>query len=344
MSGTRPTPAEQHLGDRLAALVDGELGHDARERVLAHLATCPKCKSEADAQRRLKSVFAQAPPPPPSAGLLARLHGLPGGGTDGGEEFGGPLGPGLFAAGEPLGGYGRTGGGRGPGAAERENGPSGPGPGVFGRAPVLAGRPGHGFAVYQPGAAEAERGAPGRGRRFAFAAAGAVSLAAIALGSGAVPTGGAALDVRGEVKSNNVTPLRAPSAAPAQENRRRGGATGFTGTGTDTGAGRSPERPATPPARSAPRGDRPVVGGQPLPAQPFPATRQVGLSGTAARSTLAVPLALPLAVQAGALPDGTTTGGAAAIGTPRPAPAPVTPWSAALAVPPSSSLPLTARR
>ncbi|MGE7383347.1 zf-HC2 domain-containing protein, partial [Serratia bockelmannii] len=40
-SGAVP-PAEQHLGDRLAALVDGELKHDARERVLAHLATCSR--------------------------------------------------------------------------------------------------------------------------------------------------------------------------------------------------------------------------------------------------------------------------------------------------------------
>lgn len=79
MTGTSPTPAEQHLGDRLAALVDGELSHDARERVLSHLATCPKCKAEADAQRRVKSVFAQTAPPAPSEGLLARLQGLPGG-------------------------------------------------------------------------------------------------------------------------------------------------------------------------------------------------------------------------------------------------------------------------
>lgn len=79
MSGTGPTPAEQHLGDRLAALVDGELKHDARERVLAHLATCAKCKAEAAAQRRLKSVFAQSAPPSPSEGFLARLQGLPGG-------------------------------------------------------------------------------------------------------------------------------------------------------------------------------------------------------------------------------------------------------------------------
>ncbi|MET9044969.1 zf-HC2 domain-containing protein, partial [Streptomyces sp. NPDC004362] len=95
MSGSRrPTPAEQHLGDRLSALIDGELGHDTRERVLAHLATCAKCKAEADAQRRLKNVFAEAAPPPPSESFLARLHGLPAGGdVDGG---GTPLGGGGF--------------------------------------------------------------------------------------------------------------------------------------------------------------------------------------------------------------------------------------------------------
>ncbi|WP_235980862.1 anti-sigma factor family protein, partial [Streptomyces albidus (ex Kaewkla and Franco 2022)] len=77
------TPAEQHLGDRLAALIDGELGHDARERVLSHLATCCSCKTEADAQRRVKNVFADTAPPPPSDGLLARLQGLPAGDPDG---------------------------------------------------------------------------------------------------------------------------------------------------------------------------------------------------------------------------------------------------------------------
>ncbi|WP_461028371.1 anti-sigma factor family protein, partial [Streptomyces sparsus] len=77
MSGTtEPTVAEQHLGDRLAGLIDGELGHEARERVLAHLATCHGCKAEADAQRRVKNVFAAAVPPPPSDGFLARLQGL----------------------------------------------------------------------------------------------------------------------------------------------------------------------------------------------------------------------------------------------------------------------------
>ncbi|WP_425508447.1 anti-sigma factor family protein [Streptomyces roseirectus] len=98
LGGSRPKPpagrhlAEQHLGDRLSALVDGELGHDARERVLAHVATCSKCKAEVDAQRRLKSVFSEVAPPAPSASFLARLQGLPGG--DDTAEGSGPLGPG----------------------------------------------------------------------------------------------------------------------------------------------------------------------------------------------------------------------------------------------------------
>lgn len=96
MSGSRPNPAQrrvadQHLGDRLSALVDGELGHESRERVLAHLATCAKCKAEAAAQRRLKNVFAEMAPPPPSESFLARLQGLPGGG-DSDAGMGSPLG------------------------------------------------------------------------------------------------------------------------------------------------------------------------------------------------------------------------------------------------------------
>ncbi|MGW4159564.1 zf-HC2 domain-containing protein [Streptomyces sp. NPDC004788] len=173
MSGTSPspTPAEHHLGDRLAALVDGELGHDARERVLAHLATCPKCKAEADAQRSLKSVFASAAPPPPSAGLLARLQGLPGGPSDQGGPFDDLL---------------RAGGVRAD---------------AFATAPRIT--PDTGFRIH--GVAVADRSS-GRGRRFAFAAASAVSFAAIAL-SGSLP-----LDARGgQGTGSNVTPLRAPA-------------------------------------------------------------------------------------------------------------------------------------
>jgi Putative zinc-finger len=43
-----------HLGQRLSALIDGELSHQQRERVLAHLAHCEPCRREAAALRALK--------------------------------------------------------------------------------------------------------------------------------------------------------------------------------------------------------------------------------------------------------------------------------------------------
>ncbi|WP_255952325.1 anti-sigma factor family protein [Streptomyces odontomachi] len=218
MSGSQPTPVEQHLGDRLAALVDGELGHDARERVLAHLATCPKCKAEADAQRRLKSVFAETAPPPPSASLLARLQGLPAGDGDAGDDSDpfrgeGLGGTGVFrmtgdaAARLPL---------RPKPRAPFGYGPSGP------HTPVLPDSE-RGFRIHDVSRQEAERSAASRGRRFAFVAAGAVSLAAMALGglSTGVPT--AAGSTGGAVPSN-ATPLRTVGpAAAADAARRRNG-------------------------------------------------------------------------------------------------------------------------
>ncbi|MFF4793714.1 zf-HC2 domain-containing protein [Streptomyces sp. NPDC001276] len=216
MSGSRPDPAgrlaEQHLGDRLAALVDGELGHDMRERVLAHVATCPKCKAEVDAQRRLKNVFAQAAPPPPSESFLARLQGLPGGGTGGG------------GGGSPLGGGGLPGGlSSGSGVFGVERGeqfefgyvPARPHPAV----PAED----RGFRIHPVGRPDSERSAS-RGLRFAFVAAGAVSLAAVALGG--VTTGSAgdtAAEARGSGTGSNVTPARTAGAgaASASDTARR---------------------------------------------------------------------------------------------------------------------------
>ncbi|WP_133912569.1 zf-HC2 domain-containing protein [Streptomyces sp. NBC_00582] len=206
MSGTRRNPAEgllaeQHLGDRLSALVDGELGHDTRERVLAHVATCPKCKAEVDAQRRLKNVFAEVAPPAPSESFLARLQGLPGGGDpDGGST---PLGRGGFGDGV--------------------FGMSGDEPFSFGYVPARE----HGSALppadrgfrIHPVGRDSERS---RGMRFAFVAAGAVSLAAIALGG--MNTGApvdTAADARGGSGGSNVTPARSPGSASAPENQRR---------------------------------------------------------------------------------------------------------------------------
>ncbi|KUF16242.1 anti-sigma factor family protein [Streptomyces silvensis] len=248
MSGSRSNPAErhlaeQHLGDRLAALVDGELGHDARERVLAHLATCPKCKTEADAQRRLKNVFAQSAPPPPSASFLARLQSLPatGIGSDDDEQPGGPR--------TPVDDGFATGSSEATGM---------PGSGVFS---TRTGRP-DSFLGYVPAGAHAavlaseQRGfrihdvhdvhdvrdirdvrggvkpegerSVWLGRRFAFAAAGAVSLAAIALGGvtmGTPLTAGEQRAGGAGAANSNASPVRSsgpPSAAVSDSGRRRG--------------------------------------------------------------------------------------------------------------------------
>ncbi|MEE1939203.1 zf-HC2 domain-containing protein [Streptomyces sp. TRM 70361] len=204
MSGTfddlhdpEPTAAEQHLGDRLAALVDGELGHETRERVLAHLATCHACKTEADAQRRLKSVFAETAPPPPSEGLLARLQGLPGG-------LGGDLGgPGDLRE-PPLGSRGPDGTADPAGSAwEFEYLPPGS---------VLT--PDRGFRIH-----ETDRPAS-RGRRFAFAAAGAVSLAAFALGGALTSTAGGPTVAAGGEGGTAASPPRT-AAAGTERGRER---------------------------------------------------------------------------------------------------------------------------
>ncbi|WP_411574407.1 anti-sigma factor family protein [Streptomyces fradiae] len=296
MSGTRPTPAEHHLGDRLAALVDGELGHDARERVLAHLATCARCKAEADAQRRLKNLFAESAPPPPPAGLLARLQGLPGGaaGGDGGPPFGGGgLGAGGWAATRQPGGApgaGMPGTDPGRGTAGRGAGVLGAGPGYV---PAEEHSPaaGAGFRIHEVGREAAER-SPWRGRRFAFAAASAVSFAAIALG-GAMPAV-TAVDVRGEGSGNSVKPLRPSPAgqqAAAENTRRRPPAGVGAGMAASPGTGRFADRsgvlvpggvqvrahhpaappflPAAPPLIGA--DTLPLIGATPVPARaPYP--------------------------------------------------------------------------
>ncbi|MEU9186415.1 anti-sigma factor [Streptomyces sp. NPDC048484] len=210
MSGSRLNPAdgplaEQHLGDRLSALVDGELGHEARERVLAHLATCAKCKSEADEQRRLKNVFAEVAPPPPSESFLARLQGLPGGGDSDGDSS--RLGRGAFGTSGVFDmkpdSFGYV--------------PSGP------HAAVLPSEQ-RGFRIHDMSRREAERSAS-RGLRFAAAAAGAVSLAAIALGGVSTGVPADTADVRGGSGSgSNVTPARTSTTsgtAGSDSQRRR---------------------------------------------------------------------------------------------------------------------------
>lgn len=65
-----------HLGPRVSALVDGELGHEARDRALAHVAHCTACREALDAERSLKALLRGTDTPPPSAGLLAALTSM----------------------------------------------------------------------------------------------------------------------------------------------------------------------------------------------------------------------------------------------------------------------------
>ncbi|POM24877.1 hypothetical protein BTM25_35150 [Actinomadura rubteroloni] len=68
------------LGERLTALVDGELDAEERERAHAHLARCADCRAEAEVLRGLKNRLRGLAGPgagaAPSGDFLARLNGL----------------------------------------------------------------------------------------------------------------------------------------------------------------------------------------------------------------------------------------------------------------------------
>lgn len=66
----------EHLGQRISALVDGELGHAARDRALSHIAHCATCHAVLEQERRVKDRISTAPAPPASAELTARLRAL----------------------------------------------------------------------------------------------------------------------------------------------------------------------------------------------------------------------------------------------------------------------------
>jgi putative zinc finger protein len=281
------TPAEQHLGDRLAALVDGELGHDSRERVLSHLATCWSCKAEADAQRRLKSVFADTAPPPPSESLLARLQGLPGG----------------FGQGGPSGGSTEVGAGDGPGGDPHREHRS---PWAFEYLAGGHGGPGaltpqRGFRTHR--FAEADRAASAsRGRRLAFAAAGAFSLAALAL-SGTFTPVAAGVDAGGGgergAAASSVRSMN-PSSTSAERGRRGAGRL-RAGAGADNQGERSV--PTTLAAATAP----PAVGSGGAEPATGPAATLYPLleQATGLTPPLVRPLALPAAQKPGfVLPSG----------------------------------------
>lgn len=66
-----------HLGPRLAALVDGELSHDDRDRALAHIAGCAACRALVESERTLKGQLESMAMPEPSARLMAALFQIP---------------------------------------------------------------------------------------------------------------------------------------------------------------------------------------------------------------------------------------------------------------------------
>jgi anti-sigma factor RsiW len=66
-----------HLGEEISALVDGELGHDARDRALAHIASCADCRAAVDAERRIKAAVSRLDPVALPPALRDRLVALP---------------------------------------------------------------------------------------------------------------------------------------------------------------------------------------------------------------------------------------------------------------------------
>jgi anti-sigma factor RsiW len=74
-----------HLGQRLSALIDGELDESERERVLIHLSRCGSCRDEIAALRTLKRRMNALGEAAADAGLTGRLMGLRDAAGDGGR-------------------------------------------------------------------------------------------------------------------------------------------------------------------------------------------------------------------------------------------------------------------
>jgi anti-sigma factor RsiW len=62
-----------HLGDEVAAFVDGELDFASRERALEHLSRCGECRAAVAQQRRVKARVQTLPTTEPSADLISSL-------------------------------------------------------------------------------------------------------------------------------------------------------------------------------------------------------------------------------------------------------------------------------
>lgn len=67
-----------HLGERVVALVDGQLTADAVERVHVHLAGCRRCREAVEAERLMKARLASLRGPEPGVDLRERLLAMGG--------------------------------------------------------------------------------------------------------------------------------------------------------------------------------------------------------------------------------------------------------------------------
>jgi anti-sigma factor RsiW len=66
-------PKGDHLGDRLSALLDGELAGDEVRDADAHLAECEQCRAELDATASTRSLVRALPAVEPPFGFYERL-------------------------------------------------------------------------------------------------------------------------------------------------------------------------------------------------------------------------------------------------------------------------------
>jgi len=70
--------ADEHLGDKASALVDGALAPREHERLLGHVALCPACRAVVDGEREAKAFVARLAQPEMGVALTAALLTVPG--------------------------------------------------------------------------------------------------------------------------------------------------------------------------------------------------------------------------------------------------------------------------
>lgn len=75
----------KHLGERVTSFVDGQLGDNARDQILAHLTRCATCRDSVGDERAVKAALHGLRDVEPSPDFVAELHAI--------AEPGGPLPP-----------------------------------------------------------------------------------------------------------------------------------------------------------------------------------------------------------------------------------------------------------